>query len=124
MGNIDWKSCRWCGRRVPDEDDCPAPSDYCGHARTFPEIEVGQVWIDRCGQRVRVTCDRRPFAIRGEWRWALSNSVIVNQWGRANPLGPDSPYDLDELVRTAEQEREWVLRDAAIRGMDSMRDSL
>jgi hypothetical protein len=25
------KSCPWCGLRVPEDDDCPKPSDYCHH---------------------------------------------------------------------------------------------
>lgn len=28
--------CMWCGSTVPEDDDCPMPSDYCHHPVVMP----------------------------------------------------------------------------------------
>ena len=60
-------------------------------------IEVGQQWITRSGESVRVCHDRGETL----WRWALTNSEMVNGQGRAHLLPHlDHPNDLIKLIQT------------------------
>lgn len=80
-------------------------------------IEVGQRWVTRSLEIVRVNADRSEYAILPRWRWALSNGQIVDEYGRADYTHKEHPSDLLRLyVVSPEPEPKQSLLD----GMDSM----
>jgi hypothetical protein len=63
------------------------------------DIKVGQRWRTRAGPVVRVTRDRAELDDEQvRWRWALSNSQIVDGEGRCDLGGFPHSSDLIQQV--------------------------